>query len=82
VIVSVDEEAVHMAELADRSVTGGSGLVGPFTGSLSAYLWFHAARSAGVRPSLKESTQLGVALAPLTMGGALAALAIVDPSAL
>ena len=51
--------------------------VGPdiaFTGSLSAYLWFRAARSVGVRPSLKTSSALGVVLAPFAIGGALAAL--------
>jgi arsenical pump membrane protein len=52
-----------------------------FTGSLSAYLWYQAARKAGVRPSLKQSSKLGVVLVPLTMSGALATLALVDPSA-
>jgi arsenical pump membrane protein len=48
-----------------------------FTGSLSAYLWYQAARSLGVRPSLKLSSLLGLALVPLTIAGALAALALV-----
>jgi arsenical pump membrane protein len=59
-------------------------IIGPnlaFTGSLSAYLWYHAARTAGVRPSLKESSKLGLVLVPLTISGALAALALDDPSA-
>jgi len=45
-----------------------------FTGSLSAYLWYRAARSVGARPSLKLSSLLGVALVPLTIAGALAGL--------
>ena len=52
-----------------------------FTGSLSAYLWYQAARTAGARPSLRLSSLLGVALVPLTIAGALAALALVKPSA-
>jgi len=52
-----------------------------FTGSLSAYLWYQAARAAGVRPSLKQSSKLGIVLVPLTMTGALATLALVDASA-
>src|SRR6266516_1296786 len=59
--------------------------VGPnllFTGSLSAYLWYQAARATGARPSLKHSFALGLVLVPLTMIGALVALALVDPSAL
>jgi arsenical pump membrane protein len=53
-----------------------------FTGSLSAYLWYKAARATGARPSLKQSSLLGLFLVPLTMIGALAALALIDPSAL
>lgn len=52
-----------------------------FTGSLSAYLWYKAARTTGARPSLKQSLVLGLFLVPLTMIGALAALALVDPTA-
>lgn len=52
-----------------------------FTGSLSAYLWYQAARGAGVRPSLRLSFLLGVALVPLTMAAALGALALADPGA-
>jgi arsenical pump membrane protein len=52
-----------------------------FTGSLSAYLWYQAARTAGTRPSLRLSSVLGIVLVPLTIAGALAALALVKPSA-
>jgi arsenical pump membrane protein len=51
------------------------------TGSLSAYLWYHAARTAGARPSLRLSSLLGIVLVPVTIAGALAALALVKPSA-
>jgi arsenical pump membrane protein len=53
-----------------------------FTGSLSAYLWYKAARATGARPSLKQAFLLGTLLVPLTMIGALVALALVDRSAL
>ena len=53
-----------------------------FTGSLSAYLWYKAALATGARPSLKQACVLGVLLVPLTMAGALLALALVDRSAL
>ena len=53
-----------------------------FTGSLSTYLWYQAARGTGARPSLKQAAALGVVLVPLTMIGALLALALVDPGAL
>lgn len=52
-----------------------------FTGSLSAYLWYQAARRAGARPSLWQSSLLGLVLVPLTITGALAALALVDRGA-
>ena len=53
-----------------------------FTGSLSAYLWYRAARGVGAEPSLKLSSLLGLALVPLTIAAALGALAIVDAGAL
>jgi len=53
-----------------------------YTGSLSAYLWYRTARSIGARPSLRTSSALGLLLVPLTMTAALAALRLVDPSAL
>jgi arsenical pump membrane protein len=51
------------------------------TGSLSAYLWYQAARRVDARPSLKQLSLLGIALVPLTIAAALAALAIGDPGA-
>ena len=53
-----------------------------FTGSLSTYLWYHAARGAGVVPSLKQSFRLGLVLVPLTMAAALGVLALTAPGAL
>jgi arsenical pump membrane protein len=47
------------------------------TGSLAAYLWWRAARTAGASPSALRVTLLGIGLAPLTIAGALVALAIV-----
>ena len=51
-----------------------------FTGSLSAYLWYRSARAAGVQPSLKQLSLLGLALVPLTIAAALVALTITDPN--
>lgn len=45
------------------------------TGSLSALLWFQAARRVGVRPSLWTFSRIGVVLVPLSIAAALAALA-------
>ena len=45
-----------------------------FTGSLSAYLWYQAARRTGTQPSLRLAALLGLGLVPLTIGVALAAL--------
>lgn len=42
------------------------------TGSLSAFLWFQAARSVGSRPSLARYSLLGAALVPLTLAASLA----------
>jgi arsenical pump membrane protein len=53
-----------------------------FTGSLSAFLWYRTARATGARPSLKQASVLGIVLVPVTMIGALLALALVDPNAL
>jgi arsenical pump membrane protein len=53
-----------------------------FTGSLSAYLWYEAARATGVRPSLRQSFLLGLVLVPLTMAAALGVLALTQPQAL
>jgi arsenical pump membrane protein len=51
------------------------------SGSLSAYLWYQAARRAGARPSLRQVSLLGLVLVPLTIAGALAALELVDARA-
>jgi arsenical pump membrane protein len=51
-----------------------------FTGSLSAYLWYRSARAAGVQPSLKQLSLLGLALVPLTIAAALVALTITNPN--
>jgi len=51
--------------------------VGPnlaFTGSLSAVLWFQAARAVGAQPSLRDYSRLGVMLVPPTLAATLAAL--------
>jgi arsenical pump membrane protein len=51
--------------------------VGPnlaVTGSLSAYLWWQAARSVGARPSAVTYSRLGVLLTPLAGAAALLAL--------
>lgn len=50
--------------------------VGPnlaVTGSLSALLWWRAARAAGVRPSVGAYSRQGLVLAPIAILGALAA---------
>jgi arsenical pump membrane protein len=53
-----------------------------FTGSLSYYLWYRAARSADADPSVRHAARLGLILAPLTIAGALLALWLVQPDAL
>jgi arsenical pump membrane protein len=51
------------------------------TGSLSAYLWFRAARQVGAQPSVAAFSRRGVVLAPLAICGALlAATATSSPS--
>ncbi|MDQ6846465.1 MAG: hypothetical protein M3019_02610, partial [Candidatus Dormibacteraeota bacterium] len=50
--------------------------VGPnlaVTGSLSALLWWQAARSVGAQPSARRYSAVGVILVPLTLAAALAA---------
>ena len=42
------------------------------TGSLSAVLWFQAARGVGARPSIATYTRLGVVLVPLTLAASVA----------
>ena len=43
------------------------------TGSLSALVWWQAARLAGARPSARRYSALGLVLVPLSLGAALAA---------
>ena len=53
--------------------------VGPnlfFTGSLAWYLWYRVAATNGARPSLRQSTRLGLVLAPLAIAVALVGLAV------
>lgn len=45
------------------------------TGSLSALLWFRAARQAQAEPSIRRYSALGIVLAPLAIAAALAASA-------
>jgi arsenical pump membrane protein len=46
------------------------------TGSLSALLWFQAARNVGVRPSLLAVSKVGVVLVPISITAALVALQV------
>lgn len=50
------------------------------TGSLSAFLWWQAARQAGARPSALAFSRLGVVLAPAEMVVASLALALTGHS--
>jgi arsenical pump membrane protein len=50
------------------------------TGSLSAYLWLKAARTAGADPSPRRFSAIGVPLAVAAMVAALATMALVGPS--
>jgi arsenical pump membrane protein len=50
------------------------------SGSLSAYLWFKAARNAGARPSPLRFTKVGAPLAVAAMAAGLATIALVGPS--
>ncbi|HSO93414.1 MAG TPA: arsenic transporter, partial [Candidatus Dormibacteraeota bacterium] len=43
------------------------------TGSLSALIWWQAARSVGARPSARRYSAVGLVLVPLTLAGALGA---------
>jgi arsenical pump membrane protein len=49
------------------------------TGSLSALIWFRAARTVGARPSALRLTRLGVVLVPATIAAALLASTVVGP---
>jgi arsenical pump membrane protein len=46
------------------------------TGSLSALLWYQAARRVGARPSAGTYSRIGLVLVPLSIAAALAALAL------
>jgi arsenical pump membrane protein len=46
------------------------------SGSLSAWLWLSAARTAGAQPSLRTYSLLGAILVPATLAGSLLALAV------
>jgi len=46
------------------------------TGSLSALLWYQAARRVGARPSARTYSKIGLVLVPLSIAAALAALAL------
>jgi arsenical pump membrane protein len=50
------------------------------TGSLSAYLWFKAARAAGAHPSARRFSAIGIPLALAAMTGGLLTIALVGPS--
>jgi arsenical pump membrane protein len=50
------------------------------TGSLSALLWFQAARRVGMRPSLLTVSKIGVVLVPVSITAALVALRLFSPS--
>src|SRR5205807_6675399 len=50
------------------------------TGSLSAFLWFQAARTVNAHASIATYTKLGSLLVPLTLTGTLAALALHTPA--
>jgi arsenical pump membrane protein len=52
------------------------------TGSLSALLWFQAARNVGLRPSLLKVSKIGVVLVPMSITAALVALRLFAPSGL
>jgi hypothetical protein len=41
------------------------------TGSLSAYLWFRAARQIDARPSIAAFSRRGIVLAPIAIAAAL-----------
>jgi arsenical pump membrane protein len=46
------------------------------TGSLSALLWLRVARSLGATPSIRTYSLLGLAVVPVSMAAALAALSV------
>jgi arsenical pump membrane protein len=52
------------------------------TGGLAALLWLRVARSLGARPSLRRYSELGLLIAPLSVGAAVATLWLVAPGRL
>lgn len=52
------------------------------TGGLAALLWLRVARSLGARPSVRRYSQLGLLIAPLSLGAAVAMLWLVAPGRL
>jgi len=50
------------------------------TGSLSAYLWWRAARGCGARPSARRFSALGAPLAVAAMAAGLGTIALIGPS--
>jgi arsenical pump membrane protein len=49
------------------------------TGGLAALLWLRVARSLGAHPSVRRYSQLGLLIAPLSLGAAVATLWLVAP---
>ncbi|MHB8465129.1 MAG: SLC13 family permease [Acidimicrobiales bacterium] len=52
------------------------------TGSLSALIWFRAARTVGARPSAARLSRLGVVLVPLSIAAGLVAVGVFAPARL
>jgi arsenical pump membrane protein len=52
------------------------------TGSLSALIWFRAARTLEARPSAARLTRLGIALVPLSIAASAVALKLFAPARL
>ncbi|MFN2463989.1 MAG: SLC13 family permease [Candidatus Dormibacteria bacterium] len=50
------------------------------TGSLSALIWWQAARSVRAQPSARRYSMVGLVLVPLTLGAALMALRVFSPA--
>jgi arsenical pump membrane protein len=46
------------------------------SGSLAWFLWLRVARASGAKPSIRQASRLGAVAVPLSMAGALAALAL------
>ena len=73
---SADIPAVQQAIsvlLPSATVSTSSSLASAVTGSLSALIWWSAARSAGARPAALRYSAVGIVLVPVTLAAALAA---------